>query len=504
MSPTIGFQESLRPVLPTVLGCKDYEEEKQLLERVDRVLKVSGVEGMFLGLSRLNFESRAREAKEAEERVQVGGEALDRYLRKSLQALRCTVLKALVGGGYREMSTRLAHSPMYRWFCGCEDFEVIRVPGKSTLAEYAHWLSAEEMEDVLSTLTRAVSDENAARIIGLENELDMMAAWVDTTCLEANVHFPTDWILLRDGIRTLIGSIQTIRRHGLKKRMPEPGSFLSEINAQAMGMSATGRKPGSKKARKKILRRMKKICQIVETHGRRYRETLDKEWDQTDLTRKEAEVILRRMDNVLAQLPAARRQAHERIIGERQVSSAEKILSLYEPDIHVVVRGKAGAQVEFGNSLFIAETGAGFIFDHELRQGVAPGDAKWLQERYAIMQKKTGGQLCGVTADRGFDSKANRKSLAALEHFNGLCPRDPAQLELRHAKDEVFSIAQRRRAQTESRVGIFKNVFLDGLPRAKTFAHRELQVAWAVLAHNLWVLVRQPWVEERIDQAQAA
>ena len=397
------------------------------------------------------------------------------------------MLKALLGRAYRELSTQLAHSPTYRWFCGCEDFEVIKVPGKSTLAEYAHWLPADEMDEVLSSLTRAVSDENEARMIGLENELDLNAAWVDTTCLEANVHFPTDWLLLRDGIRTLIGSIKTIRQHGLKKRMPEPDSFLSEINAQAMGMSATGRKPGSKKARKKILRRMKKICQLVEIHGRRYREALNKEWGKTDLTRKEAEVILRGMDNVLGQLPEARRQAHERIIGERQVSSSEKILSLYEADIHVVVRGKAGAQVEFGNSLFIAETGAGFIFDHELRKGVAPGDAKWLQERYATMQEKTGGRLCGVTTDRGFDSKANRKYLSELEHFNGLCPRDPAQLKRRHAEDEVFAIAQRRRAQTESRVGIFKNVFLDGCPRAKSFDHRELQVAWAVLAHNLWV-----------------
>jgi hypothetical protein len=33
------------------------------------------------------------------------------------------------------------------------------------------------------------------------------------------------------------------------------------------------------------------------------------------------------------------------------VANDEKILSLFEPDIQVIVRGKAGAEVEFGNLL---------------------------------------------------------------------------------------------------------------------------------------------------------
>jgi hypothetical protein len=196
------------------------------------------------------------------------------------------------------------------------------------------------MEKVLGQLREAMADENRAREIGLESELEMAVAWVDTTCLKANIHFPADWVLLKDAVRTLIKAIVVIRRHGLLVRMPEPEEFLSEMNAQAMGMSAASRrKPGSKKARKRMLRLMKKLCQTVRKHADRYRKALDQRWEQTDLTRREAEVILRRMDTVLAQLPAAVKQAHERIIGERAVPNAEKILSLYESDIHVIVRG---------------------------------------------------------------------------------------------------------------------------------------------------------------------
>lgn len=504
MNKIIELQEEFRRVLPTVLGCKDYREEEQLLRRVDQVLRGSGVEGKFLELSRARFEGEVAERKAEGEPVQAGGQALERHLRQSVRALRCTVLKALLGGSYREISARLAHSPLYRWFCRSEDFEVIRVPGKSTLNDYAHWLPAAEMEEVLAELTQAVSDEEQARLIGLANEIDVASVWVDTTCLEAKVHFPVDWVLLRDGVRTIIRGVETIRRHGLRRRMPEPAAFLRKINIQAMAMSAAGRKSGSRKARKKCLRAMKRICRTVEEHGQRYRESLDRNWRQTDLTRKEAEVILRRLDQVLAQLPAARRQAHERIIGERQVANREKILSLYEEDIRLVVRGKAGAPIEYGNSLFIAETSAGFILDHELRKEDSPGDAPWLRERLGTLQTKSGHRLCGLGADRGFDSKANRTLLEETGLFNGLCPRDPATLSRRCKTDELFVGVQRRRGQTEARIGILKNAFLDQCPRAKGFVHRQLQVAWAVLAHNLWVLARQPWAEDQIAVPLAA
>jgi hypothetical protein len=65
-------------------------------------------------------------------------------------------------------------------------------------------------------------------------------------------------------------------------------------------------------------------------------------------------------------LPRAQKQAHERIIGGRQVDNAEKILSLYEPDIHVLVRGKAGAEVEFGNTVLLGENRQGIILDYPI------------------------------------------------------------------------------------------------------------------------------------------
>jgi hypothetical protein len=57
-------------------------------------------------------------------------------------------------------------------------------------------------------------------------------------------------------------------------------------------------------------------------------------------------------------------------------------------------------------------------------------------------------------------------------------------------KDGKFAALQKRRAQTEGRIGVLKNGFFGAPMRAEGFEHRERAVMWGVLTHNLWVLAR--------------
>jgi hypothetical protein len=107
---------------------------------------------------------------------------------------------------------------------------------------------------------------------------------------------------------------------------------------------------------------MKKLIKVVGRYARRPRDLLDQEGEKTGWTRRQAEQVLGRMDQVLELLPRVQKQAHKRIIGERKVDNAGKILSLYEPDIHVLLRGKAGAEPEFGNTLMLGENQQGSLW----------------------------------------------------------------------------------------------------------------------------------------------
>jgi hypothetical protein len=100
--------------------------------------------------------------------------------------------------------------------------------------------------------------------------------------------------------------------------------------------------------------------------------------------------VLGRIERVLELLPRARKQAHERIIGERSVKSVDKLLSLYETDVRVIVRGKADAEIEFGNTLYLAENRQGVIVDYHLWRESAPADSKMVAESLKRMMEITG------------------------------------------------------------------------------------------------------------------
>ena len=485
-SQILPFPEELRPRLPTIVGNVDYRTLRERLEQIDALLRSSGVERDFIGRSVALWLKDSKDAPTAAEQT--------RHQERSRRALRCNLLRTLLQDDYRGFSCQLAGNPLYQWFCRIDALDQVRVPSKSELQRFAHWLPADEMRPLIDGLLRVAVQESAK--LGLEEALDLQAYFVDSTALKANIHFPTDWVLLRDAVRTLMKATILIRREGLLCRMEEPEAFLTRMNRLSIEMSQEGRRTGSKKGRKRVLRKMKKLVGVVEAHARRHRECLDREWEKTGWTRKQAEVVLRRIDGVLELLPRARRQAHERIIGERKVENAEKILSLYDTNVRVIVRGKAGAEVEFGNTVLVAENRQGVILDYQIFRESAPGDSQMLFGSLVRVAEATGISVGAVVGDRGFASATNSKALAASGTYDGLCPRNPRELGAR-MKEEKFAELQKRRAQTEGRIGILKRGFLGRPMRAKGIEHREVALAWGALAHNLWVLGRLSATEEK-------
>jgi hypothetical protein len=501
MVKIIPEQMELSRELPVVVGNVDYQEFLGRLAEVDRLLRASGLEDEFVQRRLARWEEAGRRHAEAQgARYRAPGSRARRRAQKSArQALRCNIARLLTEKEYRRFTRRLAESALLQRFCGIERLDVIRVPSKSTLDRYDKMAPEGEVRALVNRLNRQAVDG----AVGLEEPLDLEAYFSDATCVKAAIHFPVDWVLLRDGVRTLMKAIRVIRRHGLKERMPEPETFLRQINRLSIQMSQSRRRADSRKARKRVLRQMKRLNRVVMSHARRYRQALAEGWrERTDLAEGDARVIVKRIDGVLERLPAGIKQAHERIIGERRVKNADKILSLYEPDIHVIVRGKAEAEVEFGNTLWLGEQAEGLIVDWQLRKEQSPGDTMLFRSSMERLHEVFGRYPHSVAGDRGLWSQANERWLEREGVFNALCPRPVPELRER-LKDPRFGDLQTRRGQTEGRVGIMKNDFLGRPLRSKGFEHRELAVAWAVLGHNLWLLAGLRWAEEK-DKKKAA
>jgi len=488
----IPFELPLPQILPTIEGNVDYREFRDPLLRIGDRLMQSGLENQLLEADLQRWLSDDRK---------VSAKAQQNHQLHSRRALRRNIARLLLAEDYRGFAARLADSPLLQFFCAISEVDRVRVPSKSTLQRYALWWNEEEVRQLVQKLLCLGAQAPAQ--LRLTEPLDLESCFLDTTCLAANIHYPVDWVLLRDATRTLMKSVQLIRAQGLKHRMEAPESFISRINGLCIEMTHAWNKKDSQRQRKQTLRKMDRLVGTVRHHARRYRELLDQRWSQTQWTRPQAEQVLGRMDQVLEQLPQARHQARQRILSGQLVANEEKILSLYETDVHVIVRKKAGAEVEFGNTLLLGENSQGVIIDWEFFRESAPADPQLLPRSVGRMERAYEAVLKAVAADRGFDSQTNQVGLAADGIYNGVCPRSPQKLQQR-VRSWKFKKLQRRRAQTEGRVGILKNVFLGQPMRSKGFEHRQLTVTRTVLVHNLWVIARLPQVEEEPAQRQAA
>jgi len=489
----IPFPEELRPRLPTIVGNVDYLTLRQRLEQIDALLRHSGVERDFVQRALARWKRAGSGPPTALEQ--------EKFQQRSRRALRCTVLRTLLQEDHRGFSCQLAGNPLYQWFCLVDAMDQVRVPSKSEVQRFAHWLPADQMRPVIDGLLKTAVDQ--PKKLGLAEALNLEEYFLDSTCLKANIHFPTDWVLLRDAVRTLMKATLLIRKAGLRGRMQPPEQFLRHMNRLSIEMAQQARRAGRKKGRKRVLRRMKKLVGVVRAHARRHRDLLDTQWEQTELTQGQAEQIVRRIDGVLELLPRAKKQAHERIIGARPVANADKILSLYEPEVRVIVRGKAGAEVEFGNTVLLGENRQGIILDYEFFRDSAPADHQLLFGSLLRVWEATGHHVGAVVTDRGFATANNSRTLKEGGTFDGLCPRPPAELG-RRMKGRKFARLQRRRAQTEARIGILKQGFLGRPMRAKGFDHREMALAWGVLTHNLWMFARMRKIKKKPAALKAA
>ena len=171
---------------------------------MDRILAESGLEDAFVRrhldacFEKENERRRAFRAKIAR------------------KALRHAILLAVTGLSVRELAMRLADSPLFAWFTGSVQIDGVRPVSKSTLERFEKMFAEDDVARLVHDLNRLAMDGQAAAApLQLEKPLDLEAVFADTTCVEANIHFPVDWVLLRDAARTLTKAVSLIRAQGL-------------------------------------------------------------------------------------------------------------------------------------------------------------------------------------------------------------------------------------------------------------------------------------------------
>lgn len=363
------------------------------------------------------------------------------------QTLRFLVLKHQKGLDYRGMEQTLKENLSDRWFCKVNESP----PCFKTIQNQLSLLSEERIKAINDRIISAARQRKLTRGRKLR---------IDSTIVEANLHYPTDSSLIVDALRVITRTVQKLQRVPKGFR-----SFKRKIRQQVNLLRTLGRK-------QRVVREQA-VRELVQM-GRH-------------ISRKLAIVAHRAVKQQRVLLNRVVDQAEQVLSG---IKPTQRIVSIFEPTARPLPKGKAGKPCEFGHEVQIQETDGTFITSWEINN--RPTDTAAFSRALTKHRQLFNHRPQEVDTDRGYWSPENYAAAKREEVPRINLPKkgrlDPEE-QLRQSTP-AFKRGQRWRAGGEAKISWLKRTF--GLKRCQYRGDRGLAV-WVgggIIACNLVQIAR--------------
>ena len=486
MPEIIPIQGLLDSQLGIVIGNQDYIDLKADLEFLQMVIKHCEFEKLLSDIYIKQYEDL---------KIKLDAKKIIKIQQKAFLTIRVGLLHKHLGGSLDDFCRSIALSPLFQNFLGINILFGAKIPSRTTINELENSMPKDFLDNANTTFMSLLMDDGASKKFGFHQKFDMLNLYYDATCMKANIHYPVDYVFFKDWLRTTMLLLGSIRSKGVKIKMnTDPEKYESLINAFCMAMSAVHGKKGAKTKKKKIFRKMRELLLNGLGHANSHFIAFQAVCEKNGAIAKDLQ-ILSDLKDMIEFAPKVIDLAKRRIVDEEIVPNEDKFFSLYEKEIIIIKRHKAGAENEFGNSAYLFEQKDGFILTADLLEKSSPGDAKLLVAGLEEIIKKYGNptieSICG---DRGCDSKEVGKLLVkiketlGLDILNAVASKNVRKL-IEQLKNKDIALHLKRRGSTEARIAIVKGI--TGNPMLqKGIANRRTHFAWAILTHNIFKAAR--------------
>jgi IS5 family transposase len=389
--------------------------------------------------------------------------------------LRMMYLKRRYELGYETLVKEVKDS--FTWRCFCRLSLEDRVPNDTTLIKLTHKYGEDIIGDLNDALVLKLKEEKIIRGRKLR---------MDTTVVEANIHYPTDTSLLADGVRVITHTVTRLKKTGAEVG----GGFVNhtrKVKRICLGLSKVLKERVSRDNPKLVKAKgdLIKIAEEIVAGGQGVKAQLD--------VLKEKPPQAARLGKQLGEWL----EVTEKIVGqtkrvlEGNLHIPQRVVSIFDVDARPIRRGKARADTEFGRKVLIGETDHGIITTYEVLEG-NPSDTALLKSGVKGHKRLFRKRLKAVAADRGFYSRENGEWLKERGVKQVSIPvRGKAGEERRmEQKQPWFKRLQHFRAGVEARISLLKRKF--GLKRSlmRGSPGTEIWVGQGIFTHNLWQAAR--------------
>ena len=390
------------------------------------------------------------------------------------------ILKHLYNLSDETTAQQLEENLYFRFFCGVtedlEPWESRKILDASTMTNFRKRIGVEGM--------RLIEDVINSQLLA-EKRINTKTQIVDTTAMEKNVAYPTDSNLLDKGRKRIVSKIKKLQSLGLSVQIR---SFARLARRQVLKIVKLGRgrkeriTEGTKELAKYAEQVIKAVPAVMKAIKKKASDKMQKVIQQIkDCLAKDAE-LLKKVIN----------QARMRLEG---LKCSEKILSMHEPNVVVIAKGKRSKRYEFGSKVSLSIDNNGYVMGHqEYNQNIA--DVNTLAAAIGDWQRRYGEYPKELAADRGYQSSNVTYEQTMIKQVS-----IPTRGKKRHpdAKKHYFRRLQRNRNCIEPIIGHLKTDHRINRCRYQGVVGDTLNVGFATTAWNLKKWAREIQQEKKTD-----
>jgi IS5 family transposase len=390
--------------------------------------------------------------------------------------LRLLLLKHIRNWSYEVVEREVRANLVYRSFTRIGGG---KVPDDTVMNKWALTLGPEVIEDLHKRLVTIAQEKKV---------VEGRKMRVDTTVVEANIHYPTDSSLLGDGVRVLTRAMKRITTIAgnvgakLRDRSRSVKYRILEIGRAARSKGGTG-KEKLQQGYRKLLEATSRVVGQAKRFSREIASGVKK---SSDVFQQAAMERLRKeLDTMAPRVQQVMQQTRARVLGgDTHVDG--KLVSIFEPSTEVIRKGKASKPTEFGKMVKIQEAENQMIICYEVFEK-RPSDSALLVPAIESHEEQLGRVPNLVAADAAFYSASNEKT-AHEKGVKRVCIPNRNTKSTDRKKEQKkpwFRDGQKWRTGCEGRISVMKR--RHGLNRCRDKGDRGMQrwVGLGVIGDNL-------------------